>query len=191
MRARSRARGWALQVLYAWESRGAQGSPLALLREFEEERTIAASSRPYLTELLTTVAERRREIDARLTGALTNWRLDRLSVIDRNILRISAAEMLFMPDVPPRASIQEALVLAEKFATTESPRFVNGVLDALLREVEGTVPRAAGEPGAAERRERGRPPGGPRGERGERGERGGKDRGEGSPPHGANGGGER
>ncbi len=132
MRARSRARAWALQVLYAWEARGGEGSPLALLREFEEERTIAASSRPYLTELLTTVAEKRREIDARLTGALTNWRLDRLSVIDRNILRIAAAEMLFIPDVPPRASIQEALVLAEKFATAESPRFVNGVLDALL-----------------------------------------------------------
>jgi hypothetical protein len=78
--------------------------------------------------------------------------------------------------VPPRASIQEALVLAEKFATTESPRFVNGVLDALLREVEGGA-RGAGEP---DRRERGRPPGTPRGdrsERGERGERGERDRG--------------
>ncbi len=154
MRARSRARAWALQVLYAWEARGAEGSPLALLREFEEERNIAEGSREYLRELLTTVAERRREIDATLTQALTNWRLDRLSVIDRNILRIGAAEILFLPDVPPRASIQEALVLAEKFATAESPRFVNGVLDALLHQVE-----RAGE----------------RGERGDRaGERGGR-----------------
>ncbi len=136
MRPRSRARARALQVLYAWESRGAQGSPLALLEEFEEERQVAPSSRQYLRELLTVVAEHRGQIDATLSHALTNWRLERLSVIDRNILRLAAAEMLFIPDVPPRASIQEALVLAEKFATTESPRFVNGVLDALLRQIE-------------------------------------------------------
>ena len=136
MRARSRARAWALQVLYAWESRGADGSPLALLREFEEERHIAPASREYLRELLVVVAEHRREIDAMLAEALTNWRLERLSVIDRNILRIGAAEILFIPDVPPRASIQEAIVLAEKFATAESPRFVNGVLDALLHRGE-------------------------------------------------------
>ena len=156
MRARSRARAWALQVLYAWEARGAEGSPLALLREFEEERNIAPASREYLSELLTTVAERRREIDATLTGALTNWRLDRLSVIDRNILRIGAAEILFIPDVPPRASIQEALVLAEKFATTESPRFVNGVLDALLHRAEAADERA--ERGYRPDRERGERP---------------------------------
>ncbi len=138
MRVRSRARAWALQVLYAWEARGGDGSPLALLREFEEQRRIAPASREYLTQLLTVVAERRREIDATLAEALTNWRLDRLSVIDRNILRIGAAELLFIPDVPPRASIQEAIVLAEKFATAESPRFVNGVLDALLHRTERT-----------------------------------------------------
>ena len=144
MRARSRARAWALQVLYAWESRGADGSPLALLREFEEERHIAPASREYLRELLVVVAEHRREIDANLTEALTNWRLERLSVIDRNILRIGAAEILFIPDVPARASIQEAIVLAEKFATAESPRFVNGVLDALLHRAEREGGRAPG-----------------------------------------------
>lgn len=133
MRARSRARARALQVLYAWESRGAQGSPLAMLREFEQDRQIAPAAREYLDELLTVVAEHRREIDTILTEALTNWRLERLSMVDRNILRIGAAEILHIPDVPPRASIQEALVLAEKFSTAESPRFVNGVLDALLR----------------------------------------------------------
>jgi len=138
MRARSRARAWALQVLYAWEARGADGSPLALLREFEEERRIAPASREYLRELLVVVAEHRRE-------TLTNWRLERLSVIDRNILRIGAAEILFIPDVPPRASIQEAIVLAEKFATAESPRFVNGVLDALLHRAERGGERAPGK----------------------------------------------
>lgn len=142
MRARSRARARALQVLYAWEARGGEGSPLAYLREFEEEHQVSAAAREYLVQLLTVVGEHRREIDARLSEALTNWRLERLSVIDRNILRIGAAEILFIPDVPPLASIQEALTLAERFATAESPRFVNGVLDALARQAE---PRRRGE----------------------------------------------
>jgi transcription termination factor NusB len=52
-------------------------------------------------------------------------------VIDRNILRVGAAEILYIDEVPPRVSIQEAIMLAEKYGTRESPRFVNGVLDAL------------------------------------------------------------
>lgn len=137
MRARSRARGWALQVLYAWEARGRETSPLAILREFEEHRRIARESREYLETLIRTVAEHIDEIDRALEASLTNWRLERLAVIDRNILRIAAAEMLYIEDVPPRVSIQEAILLAEKYGTMESPRFVNGVLDALYRRIEG------------------------------------------------------
>lgn len=137
MRERSRARGWALQVLYAWESRGGDTSPVQVLHEFLRERRIAPASREYLERLVRTVADHRSEIDRAIQAALTNWRLERLSVIDRNILRIAVAEMLFMEDVPPRVSIQEAILLAEKFGTADSPRFVNGVLDALLRRLEG------------------------------------------------------
>ncbi len=137
MRERSRARGWALQVLYAWESRGRENSPLAILAEFEEERRVSRASREYLETLVRTVAEHIDEIDRAVEEALTNWRLERLSVIDRNILRLAAAEMLYLEDVPPRVSIQEGIVLAEKYGTAESPRFVNGVLDALLRRIEG------------------------------------------------------
>jgi transcription antitermination factor NusB len=136
MRARSRARGWALQALYAWE---AQGRPVPLaqsFRAFASERNISAQSREYLDVLVATLATREAEINRALTDALTNWRIERLSVIDRNILRIGAAEILFIEDVPPRVSIQEAIVLAEKYSTRESPRFVNGVLDALMRQAQ-------------------------------------------------------
>jgi len=126
-----------LQVLYAWESRGRENSPLAILAEFEEERRVSRASRKYLETLVRTVAEHIDEIDRAVEEALTNWRLERLSVIDRNILRLAAAEMLYLEDVPPRVSIQEGIVLAEKYGTAESPRFVNGVLDALLRRIEG------------------------------------------------------
>jgi transcription antitermination protein NusB len=138
VRARSKARSWALQVLYAWESRGLETPARNILLDFEQERQINDDSRQYMRELVESVAEHRKEIDGQLDQSLTNWRLERLSVIDRNILRLAAAEMLYgdSEDVPPAVSIQEAIVLAEKYGTQESPRFVNGVLDALRKTVE-------------------------------------------------------
>jgi transcription antitermination protein NusB len=133
MRARSKARGWALQALYAWEG---QGRPVPLgtsFRAFADERNIAPASREYLDVLVKVLVDRETEIDRAVDASLTNWRIERLSVIDRNILRIAAAEILYVEDVPPLVSIQEAIVLAEKYGTHESPRFVNGVLDALMR----------------------------------------------------------
>ena len=140
MRARSKARSWALQVLYAWESRGFDTPARNILNDFEQERQISDDSRGYMRELVESVAEHRGEIDGQLDQSLTNWRLERLSVIDRNILRLAAAEMLYgkTEDVPPAVAIQEAIVLAEKYGTHESPRFVNGVLDALRKSVEKT-----------------------------------------------------
>lgn len=138
MRARSKARSWALQVLYAWESRGMDKPPSHILHDFEQERSIRDDSREYMRELVNSVAAHRADIDGQLDQSLTNWRLERLSVIDRNILRLAAAEMMFgdQQDVPPAVAIQEAIMLAEKYGTQESPRFVNGVLDALRKSVE-------------------------------------------------------
>jgi N utilization substance protein B len=117
-----------------------------MLREFAAERNIAPDSQEYLQQLISAIAKNQAEIDASLTRSLTNWRLERLSVLDRNILRLAAAEMLYIDDVPPRVSIQEALTLAEKYGTLESPRFVNGVLDALMRQIEAK-PDARGDQG--------------------------------------------
>ena len=134
MKERSRAREWALKVLYAWETRG--GDLTAILEEFMFRRRIAEARRPYVRRLVEAVAGDVRGIDAEIQAALTNWRLERLSAIDRAILRLGAAEMLHFEDIPPRVTIQEALGLAEKYGTDQSPRFVNGVLDALMRRVD-------------------------------------------------------
>lgn len=109
-----------------------------ILHDFEQERQINDDSREYMRALVNLVSDHRADIDGQLDAALTNWRLERLSVIDRNILRLAAAEILYgrTEDVPPAVSIQEAIVLAEKYGTQESPRFVNGVLDALRKTVE-------------------------------------------------------
>jgi transcription antitermination protein NusB len=138
MRERSKAREWALRVLYAWEARTAGGGIEPVLEEFLARRVIAPARRPYLRRLVEALDADMATIDAQLQSCLTNWRLERVSVVDRAVLRLAAAEMLRFEDVPPRVSIQEALRLAEKYGTDRSPAFVNGVLDALMRRLPGS-----------------------------------------------------
>jgi N utilization substance protein B len=133
---RSRARGWALQALYAWEQRGGgaeMGMPV--LQELFANLRVSPTNRPYAEILVRLVATNLARIDETILASLTNWRLERLSVIDRAILRLGTAEMMFVDDVPPRMCIREMVQLAEKYGTADSPRFVNGVLDAVMRRV--------------------------------------------------------
>jgi transcription antitermination factor NusB len=132
-RDRSRARAWALQVLYLWESGGEGETILLALSKILQSRTVAPRRVAYLEHLLETLQEHLPEVDLAVQGSLENWRLDRLSVMDRSILRLSATELLFLEDIPPKVSIQEGIHLAEAYGGKDSPRFVNGVLDALFK----------------------------------------------------------
>jgi N utilization substance protein B len=137
-----------LRLLYEWDSRDKGGSPRAALSGFLAQHRVRAETSAYMDRLVNTLSENLPAIDAALQDALTNWRIERLAVIDRNILRIGATELMYHTDVPPRAAIQEAILLAGKYGTAESPRFVNGVLDALMRRHS----RGAGVPGPGENR---------------------------------------
>ena len=144
MRSRSKARGWALQGLYAWESRGGQPEDaMRILQTLFSTLRVSPTNRPYAEVLVRLVAVNLKQVDEIVVDALTNWRMERLAAIDRNVLRLGVAEMLFVDDVPPRITIREMVQLAEKYGTTESPRFVNGVLDAVMRRV---APEAASGP---------------------------------------------
>lgn len=132
MEQRSRARGWALQALYAWETRGAPAEGgIRILHELFENLHVSPRNRPFAEVLLRLVAGNVARLDGIVQDALTNWRIGRLSVIDRCILRLGAAEMLFLDDIPRQVTIREYVRLAEKYGTPQSPRFVNGVLDAV------------------------------------------------------------
>ncbi|MDQ3388253.1 MAG: transcription antitermination factor NusB [Gemmatimonadota bacterium] len=134
MRSRSRARAWALQALYAWEARGAAAEETTrVLHDLFENLRVSPQNRPYAEVLVRLVGTNLQRVDREVTDALTNWRLERLAVIDRNLLRLGVVEMLFVDDVSPRLAIQEMVRLAEKYGTNESPRFVNGVLEAVMR----------------------------------------------------------
>lgn len=146
---RTRARAWALQVHYRWEAKDKEGTLRDALAETMATRRIAPRRVPYVRKLLAALDEHRSEIDTTLQKALQNWRLDRLAAIDRAVLRIGAAELLFDPEIPPKVAIQEAIRLAESYGGDESPRFVNGVLDALYkhglaRPAEGREPGSGG-----------------------------------------------
>lgn len=130
---RSRARAWVLQIHYRWES-GSGGLTLRdALVDTVATRRISERRLPYIRRLLDFLDEHLPEVDRYLQRALDNWRLDRLSTIDRAILRLGATEILYLDEVPPKVSIQEAIRLAEAYGGNESPRFVNGVLDALYK----------------------------------------------------------
>lgn len=131
---RSRARSWALQVLYAWDMAGVGRDLSGYADEALARRRVSRRYRPYLDRLLELVASHALEIDATVQEHMPNWRLERLSAIDRAILRIATAELLYQEDVPGKVAIHEAIRLAERYGGKESHRFVNGVLDAVYQD---------------------------------------------------------
>lgn len=137
MKERTRARGWVVQSLYAWEARG--GGPETLVPVFQsiaEEMSMSQRNRFYADVLIRILARKLEEIDATIRDHLENWTFERLSVLDRNILRIGVAELIWVEDVPRAVTIREMLRLAERYGTPESPRFINGVLDAVVEEIQ-------------------------------------------------------
>ena len=134
---RTRARAWALQVHYQWDVRGREGTFSDVLEDVGAMRRIAESRMPYLRRLAAELDARGNELDELLEVALDNWRMERLALLDRGILRIAAAELVCFDEIPPKVSIQEAVRLAERYSGSDSPRFVNGVLDALYKRVIG------------------------------------------------------
>jgi N utilization substance protein B len=132
-RVETRARSRALQALYAWDLRpGANLDKIAT--QIWDDLAIDPEERKLASALIRTFIARQATIDKALTDITTNWRLERLGVIDRCVLRMGAAE-LEREETPPRVVIQEAVTLAERYSGVRSAKFVNGVLDALARRM--------------------------------------------------------
>lgn len=133
MRVESRARARALQALYAWELRG--GPDLGrIANELFDDLVVGEDERRIASQLLQTAREHLTELDGDLSAVTTNWRLDRVGVVERCALRLAAAE-LYRGETPPRVVLREAIRLAERYGSPDSAKFVNGVLDALARKM--------------------------------------------------------
>ncbi len=134
-RVETRARARVLQALYAWDLRGGGEQQIErVATQIWDDLSVAPDERRIAGRLVRTVAQHGKELDDELADVTMNWRLERLGVIDRCVLRLAAAE-LHRGDTPPRVVIQEAVHLAERYGTLKSAKFVNGVLDALARRM--------------------------------------------------------
>jgi N utilization substance protein B len=132
-RVETRARARVLQALYAWDLR-AEEQLEKVATQMWDDLAVPPDERRLAGFLVRTLSQHGTALDSELSEVTTNWRLDRLSVIDRSVLRLAAAE-LERGETPPRVVIQEAVRLAERYGTVKSAKFVNGVLDALARRM--------------------------------------------------------
>jgi N utilization substance protein B len=140
---RRQARESALQALYLWEA-GRVTPQQAVDTYFREHQPDADETvRALASQLVHGVAPSVPDLDRIIEQHTRNWRIDRLSMIDRLILRMAAWE-LQQRETPPAVVLNEAIELARTFGTDESVRFVNGVLDAIRKTLEGPGPRAKG-----------------------------------------------
>ncbi|MFN0151007.1 MAG: transcription antitermination factor NusB [bacterium] len=119
---RREAREKALKELYRLELTGDAWVPVS-------ETLIA----PLAQTIVGAVMSRRDEIDAILAKTVEHWSIERLALIDKLVLRIGVAELLFLPETPPKVAIDEAVEIAKKFSTEKSGSFVNGVLDKIWK----------------------------------------------------------
>jgi len=132
-RVETRARARVLQALYAWDLRSGEALD-RVATQIWDDLSVPPDERKLAGAFVRTLTKNGAELDRELSDVTTNWRLDRLGVIDRCVLRLGAAE-LHEGVTPPRVVIQEAVHLAERYGTVKSAKFVNGVLDALARRM--------------------------------------------------------
>src|SRR4030095_11164369 len=127
MSMRRKGRELALQVLYQVDMSGEHAE--VVLRKFDESFEHGRKSRQFGEALVRGVLAGREQIDATIAAASEHWRLERLSRVDANVIRIAVYEMTTPPALPIEIAINEAIEIARKFGTGESAAFVNGVLD--------------------------------------------------------------
>jgi len=142
MAGRRRAREFALQALYSVDIAGASGGgALSALWAGQlddadaAEEPLSSEEMEFAQELVRGVLEDRDGLDVRIEAASLNWRLARMPVVDRNILRLGAHEIASRSDIPASVSINEAIERAKRFGGAESRAFVNGILDRIAAEV--------------------------------------------------------
>lgn len=121
--------------------------PEAVFHEFWANREVGEGTREFAEQLVWGVHGKRREMDRVIIGSAEHWRLERMAVVDRNVLRMAVYEMITEAETPPAVIIDEAIEVAKKFGSEESGSFINGILDSVRKRIErGEISR----PGAGE-----------------------------------------
>jgi transcription antitermination factor NusB len=135
MRKRTKAREYALQALYIMDLTG--DKPESAIENFwssQLDKELDDEVKDFTNSIVNGVALHLETVDERISKYAANWQLKRMAVVDRNILRMAAFELLYCDDIPPKVSINEAVNLAKKFSGLEAGKFVNGILDKVKSE---------------------------------------------------------
>jgi N utilization substance protein B len=130
---RRRSREFALQVLYQLNI--TKRDVAQVLTEFQENFLPNGEGDDFLKRLVLGVFEHCKELDRVIERYSENWRLDRIDLIDRNILRMALFELLHCEEIPPKVTINEAIDLGKRYGSEESGSFINGILDRIQNEV--------------------------------------------------------
>ena len=138
MKKRTRARELALQFLYQLDLRGPEfvEETAEFLREEEPDQ----GTREFAQHLIKGTVEHAGEIDDVIRQVAQNWDIERIAVIDRNVLRMATYEILRCKDIPPKVSINEAIELGKRYSTQNSGGFINGVLDKIKDRLATRTP---------------------------------------------------
>tara|TARA_B100000315_G_C14546799_1_gene573651 strand:+ start:1357 stop:1782 length:426 start_codon:yes stop_codon:yes gene_type:complete len=131
MRLRSKAREIALCLLYQIEI--TKSGPKETIENYLKNTPQKEEVVDFFSQLVEGTVSNISAINAFIEKHVKNWQIDRMAVIDRSILRIACFELIFIDDIPPKVSINEAIELAKRFGDIDSPRFVNGILDKIYK----------------------------------------------------------
>jgi N utilization substance protein B len=133
LRRRRKSREFALQVLYQLNI--TKQETITALTQFQEHFSPNGEADDFLEHLVLGVLEHCQEFDRLIEQYSENWRLDRINMIDRNILRMALFELLYWEEIPPKVTINEAIDLGKRYGSEDSGSFINGILDRIQNEV--------------------------------------------------------
>jgi N utilization substance protein B len=128
---RRRARELAMEALYRIEV--AEESPQLVLEDLFSANPVDEETRDFAQSLVLETVQNQDQIDRLISETAKNWDLERIAIIDKNILRFAIAELLYFADIPMKVTIDEAIEIAKKYSTPDSSRFVNGILDKIAK----------------------------------------------------------
>jgi len=131
MGSRHQARERALQILFQYDIHGKPGLWLDM---FWKENETTDEVKAFAERLVAGVLDQKKELDVLIGKYATNWKVSRMPIVDRNILRAGVYELLWMDDVPAKVTVNEAIELAKSFGDDDASKFVNGILDQVLTE---------------------------------------------------------
>lgn len=131
---RRRARECALQMLYQIDQTAVSADDV--FGQFWPGQEVDDAVRTFAESLVQGVTENREDMDKAIAASADNWRIGRMAVVDRNVLRLAVFEMLHDPDTPAAVVIDEAIEVCKKFGSEDSGTFINGILDSVRRRIE-------------------------------------------------------